>query len=74
MTFARGFVILRDDSESRAKRGLEWTEHLVFGSTPEWDFMTVRTSGKSVSPDRHRRRGKMLAWYREEHLEHLFKV
>ena len=30
------------------KRGLEWTEHLVFGGTPEWDAMLARTGGKSV--------------------------
>ena len=30
------------------KRGLEWTEHLVFGGTPEWDAMIARTGGKSV--------------------------
>lgn len=30
------------------KRGLEWTEHLVFGGTPEWDAMMARTGGKSV--------------------------
>ncbi len=30
------------------KRGLEYTEHLVFGGTPEWDAMIERTQGKSV--------------------------
>ncbi len=30
------------------KRGLAWTEHLVFGGTPEWETMRERTSGKSV--------------------------
>ena len=39
------------------KRGLEWTEHLVFGGTPEWDAMIARTSGKSVPQIGHRRRG-----------------
>ena len=30
------------------KRGLEWTEHLVFGGTPEWEAMMTRTGGKSA--------------------------
>jgi len=30
------------------KRGLEFTEHLVFGHTPEWDAMMARTGGKSA--------------------------
>ncbi len=30
------------------KRGLEYTEHLVFGNTPEWDAMKERTGGKSA--------------------------
>ena len=30
------------------KRGLEYTEHLVFGHTPEWDAMMELTGGKSA--------------------------
>ena len=30
------------------KRGLEYTEHLVFGHTPEWDAMMALTGGKSA--------------------------
>ena len=30
------------------KRGLEFTEHLVFGHTPEWSAMIERTGGKSA--------------------------
>lgn len=30
------------------KRGLGYTEHLVFGHTPEWEAMIARTGGKSA--------------------------